>query len=422
MAAAPRCRSPPGGAKAPVKLGTALRVEPAARNTLIASIGLSMMVLCTIDLLQVYLPALGVERGIPTQSIGVLLALRAAATVLSRLGMDRLVRAVGRARLLLVSTGVSALLVGLLVLDLPVPWMAVLLVLAGLGLGAGPAVEHEVVSAAATEGTRGTWMSIRLLGNRLGQAVIPVGVGVFATTLGAGGVFLVLGVAHGGGDACGPSPRCAPWTRLSPASAGSGDDGGNRRQVHLRRSAGFHTGVRSLSMTWARMPSARSDAVHQVVGHAQLPVQGRAQVVFGAGRTHRGQRALQGRGGVGRGSVPRPLRRRRMGHRIEALKDPGTSGAAKAASIQGCAAASGEAAKEPKSTSSPAAISGAGIDSKSGSASMTSSKRAASTSMSANPSSTASAPVNVRSGERQVFAQVPRRAGHQVRRTPTSGL
>ncbi|WP_181578325.1 MFS transporter [Arthrobacter sp. AQ5-05] len=187
----------PGGSNAPVKLGTALKVEPAARNTLIASIGLSMMVLCSIDLLQVYLPALGVERGIPTQTIGGLLALRAAATVLSRLGMDRLVRAVGRARLLLVSTGASALLVGLLVLDLPVPAMAALLAAAGLGLGLGQPLSMTVVSTAATEGTRGTWMSIRLLGNRLGQAVIPVGVGVFATSMGAGGVFLVLGTLMG---------------------------------------------------------------------------------------------------------------------------------------------------------------------------------------------------------------------------------
>ena len=184
-----------GPAKAQVKLRTALRVRPAARNTLVASIGLSMMVLCTVDLLQVYLPALAVERGISTQAVGVLLALRAGATVLSRLAMDRLVRAVGRARLLLGSTGIAAVLIALLVLPLPTPWMGVLLVLAGLGLGIGQPLSMTVVSMTATEGTRGTWMSIRLLGNRLGQAVIPVGVGVFATSLGAGGVFLALGAA-----------------------------------------------------------------------------------------------------------------------------------------------------------------------------------------------------------------------------------
>ncbi|MHA7241697.1 MFS transporter [Paeniglutamicibacter antarcticus] len=181
------------GAQDPMKLKTALGVGTEARNTLVASIGLSMLVLCTIDLLQVYLPALGVERGIPAQTIGNLLALRAAATVLSRLGMDRLVRTLGRARLLLGSTGISAVMVGLLMLQLPVGAMAVLLVLAGLGLGLGQPLSMTVVTMLATEGTRGTWMSIRLLGNRMGQAVIPVGVGIFATALGAGGVFLVLG-------------------------------------------------------------------------------------------------------------------------------------------------------------------------------------------------------------------------------------
>ena len=81
----------------------------------------------------------------------------------------------------------------MLVLDLGVFWMAVLLVLAGFSLGIGQPLSMSIVSAAASEGTRGTWMSIRLLGNRLGQAVIPVGVGIFATGLGAGGVFAVLG-------------------------------------------------------------------------------------------------------------------------------------------------------------------------------------------------------------------------------------
>lgn len=188
--AAPRAAS---RAQPPVKLSTALNVEPATRNTLLASIGLSMMVLCTIDLLQVYLPALAIERGIPVQTVGLLLALRATATVLSRLGLDRLVRSIGRARLLLASTGMSAVLVALLVLELNVFWMGAVLVAAGLSLGIGQPLSMSVVSAAASEGTRGTWMSIRLLGNRLGQAVIPVGVGIFATGLGAGGVFAVLG-------------------------------------------------------------------------------------------------------------------------------------------------------------------------------------------------------------------------------------
>lgn len=179
--------------QAPMKLSTALKVEPATRNTLFASIGLSMMVLCTVDLLQVYLPALAVERGIPANTVGILLALRAGATVFSRLGLERLVRSVGRARLLLASTGISALLIGLLAVDLSVLLMALLLALAGLSLGIGQPLSMSVVSMAAAQGTQGTWMSIRLLANRLGQTVIPAGIGLFATGFGAPGVFVVLG-------------------------------------------------------------------------------------------------------------------------------------------------------------------------------------------------------------------------------------
>ncbi|ASN38339.1 MFS transporter [Arthrobacter sp. 7749] len=180
-----------------VKLRTALNVERSARSPLIASITLSMMVLCTVDLLQVYLPALAVERGISTQTVGLLLAARAGATVLSRLGLDHLVRRFGRGTLMLVSTGAAAVLVALLVVPLPVIAMAVALVLAGLALGIGQPLSMSVVTLIAPEGTRGTWMSIRLLGNRLGQSVIPVGIGIFATTLGAGGAFAALGTAMG---------------------------------------------------------------------------------------------------------------------------------------------------------------------------------------------------------------------------------
>ena len=181
--------------KAPMKLSLVLKVEPATRQTLFASISLSMMVLCTVDLLQVYLPALAVERGIPASTVGMLLALRAGATVFSRLGLDRLVRGVGRARLLLASTAISALLIALLAVEMPVVLMSVLLVFAGLSLGIGQPLSMSLVSTTAAEGTQGTWMAIRLLGNRLGQAVIPVGVGIFATGFGAPGVFVVLGTS-----------------------------------------------------------------------------------------------------------------------------------------------------------------------------------------------------------------------------------
>lgn len=126
-------------------------------------------------------------------TVGMLLALRAAATVFSRLGLERLVRGVGRARLLLASTAVSAVLIALLAVEMSVVLMSVLLVLAGLSLGIGQPLSMSVVSTTAAEGTQGTWMAIRLLGNRLGQAVIPVGVGIFATSFGAPGVFAVLG-------------------------------------------------------------------------------------------------------------------------------------------------------------------------------------------------------------------------------------
>ncbi|MER6595521.1 MFS transporter, partial [Micromonospora purpureochromogenes] len=67
---------------------------------LVRALAVSCVVLAAVDITLVYLPALGAERGIAAGSIGVLLRLRAVASMASRLLLGRLVAAVGRRRLL----------------------------------------------------------------------------------------------------------------------------------------------------------------------------------------------------------------------------------------------------------------------------------------------------------------------------------
>jgi MFS family permease len=185
-------RGRPGAASVPDQsLRGALTVPRATRRTMTGAMLVSTLVLSAIDLVQVYLPALGVERGISSGAVGVLLTLRATASMVSRLRLAWITDRVGRSRLVVGSTLVAAAGIGALTLDLPVGALGVALVVAGLALGVGQPLSMSIVALAAPAGTVSTWLALRLTGNRLGQAAIPAVVSVVAASAGAGTVFLV---------------------------------------------------------------------------------------------------------------------------------------------------------------------------------------------------------------------------------------
>lgn len=153
----------------------------------------SMTVLATMDVLVVYLPALGQERGLSVATVGALLAVRAAASMMSRLFLGRLVDSIGRDRLMLGSLIVAATSVVALAL-VPLPAMFIVMAVAGVTLGIGQPLTMSWVAARATSGSRGTAMSLRLLGNRVGQVVIPLAAGSVAVATGTAGVIAVAGL------------------------------------------------------------------------------------------------------------------------------------------------------------------------------------------------------------------------------------
>ncbi|WP_049562640.1 MFS transporter [Nonomuraea sp. SBT364] len=157
----------------------------------------SCVVLAAVDITLAYLPALGTELGLTAGAVGLLLTLRGLASMISRFFLGRLARAVGRRRLLVVSTlGAAA---GMLLTPVPMPlWLlAALLVVVGFGLGVGQPLTMSWLAESAPEGMRGRAMSLRLVGNRTGQLVIPGAAGLVAAGLGAGGVLLVAALSLG---------------------------------------------------------------------------------------------------------------------------------------------------------------------------------------------------------------------------------
>lgn len=188
-------RTDPGSVTGP-------RTAPAVREPVLAILRMpgmapamlaSLTVLATMDILVVYLPALGEERGFTVATVGALLAVRAGASMASRLWLGRLVRAVGRERLMVGSLAIAAASVVALPF-LPLPAMVVAMAVAGLTLGVSQPMTMSWVAARASEHARGTAMSLRLLGNRLGQVAIPLAAGSVAVAAGTAGVLAVAGL------------------------------------------------------------------------------------------------------------------------------------------------------------------------------------------------------------------------------------
>jgi len=153
----------------------------------------SMTVLATMDVITVYLPALGEERGLSVVTVGALLAVRAAASMVSRLLLGRLVALFGRDRLMIVSLATAAASVVALPF-LPLPAAFAVMAVAGATLGVCQPMTMAWVAARATDSARGTAMSLRLLGNRVGQVVIPLAAGSLAAVTGTAGVLAAAGL------------------------------------------------------------------------------------------------------------------------------------------------------------------------------------------------------------------------------------
>jgi len=147
-------------------LGTALRVPGLGLAILV-----SLAVIASVDLLVVYLPVLGTERGLPASTIGALLTLRALASMGSRFFLPKLVERCGRGRLLTASIAAAALSVSCLAFHLPVAVLFVVILMVGLALGFGQPLTMAWVAEASPAEVRATALSLRLTGNRLGQTL-----------------------------------------------------------------------------------------------------------------------------------------------------------------------------------------------------------------------------------------------------------
>jgi MFS family permease len=145
-------------------------------------------VLVAIDLLYTFLPVWATERSIDPRIVGMLLAERAAVSVLSRLGLGRLVAVLGRRRLLTAAIAGSALALAALPFC-GVAGAIIVMAVAGCGLGIPQPVTMSWVVSLTAPHLQGTALGLRLTANTVAQLTYPAIIGAAANPFGAVGVF-----------------------------------------------------------------------------------------------------------------------------------------------------------------------------------------------------------------------------------------
>src|SRR5215510_2774616 len=151
----------------------------------------SVVTVTASDLLVIYLPLLGAERNIEASHIGLLLTVRSIAALVARLFYARLIQAVGRPPLTLVSTLVGAAAFALMAVpSLPVMYAASVAI--GVGIGIASTLTISGMVAVAPPEARATAMTMRIMGNRLGLVLMPLVAGLIAAATGVAGILLLL--------------------------------------------------------------------------------------------------------------------------------------------------------------------------------------------------------------------------------------
>jgi predicted MFS family arabinose efflux permease len=189
--------------------GWAILRSPRVRSAMVVSVAL----LTAADLITAYLPVIGELHGIPPVVVGVLLAARGLSSAASRMLLGPMTRRWTRDALILASTVGGALATVLIALSAWVPLLAIALVAGGFLLGLGQPLTMTQIALAVSRRGRSDALALRLLGNRLAQATIPLAAGAAAVTWGVGAVFwlqsalLVVASAWAGSSSFGPRAR-----------------------------------------------------------------------------------------------------------------------------------------------------------------------------------------------------------------------
>lgn len=161
----------------------------------------SMGLLAMLDILTAFLPVVAEQAGVAPVVVGVLLAIRGGASILSRVVLPWLSRRFRRTAMLKASLVISATTLAVPPLFIQNEWLAALFLAAGgFFLGLGQPLTMTMITTTVPDSWRGSALAVRLMANRLGQVGMPVLAGAVAAPLGpAAAIWMTCAVLAGSG-------------------------------------------------------------------------------------------------------------------------------------------------------------------------------------------------------------------------------
>ncbi|MFM1779253.1 MAG: hypothetical protein RIS51_398 [Actinomycetota bacterium] len=156
-----------------------------------SAIFVSGSITAVVDVMLVFLPLLGRELGMSASEVGILLAIRAVASMGVRLVLGPMSQKWGMRKTLNFGSTLTMLSTAAMAFFSDFTVLAVVMVIAGFAMGIGQPVTMAWVSRISNPKQRGLSIAIRLTSNRFGQVVVPAAAGAIALS-GVGTVFWML--------------------------------------------------------------------------------------------------------------------------------------------------------------------------------------------------------------------------------------
>lgn len=152
----------------------------------------SLVISTTIDILTIFIPLLGTKLSITPVMVGVILGVRSAASMLSRLFLGQLSARFGSRSTLLTSTSIATIaLIGMFFSKSALSLTFVIFIV-GFTLGIGQPLTMAWVSKISLPQERAMAITLRLTGNRVGQFALPIAAGFAVGSLGVSSLFIGL--------------------------------------------------------------------------------------------------------------------------------------------------------------------------------------------------------------------------------------
>lgn len=171
------------------KVGEVLRIPTFKSAIFVASASTAV-----VDVVLIFLPLYGREVGLSVTDIGILLAIRALASLAVRLILGQISSRLGLRRILTWGSAVTGLSMVALGFTTSFWWIALIMVVSGFAMGIGQPATMAWVSRISSQESRGLAIAVRLSANRFGQVAMPALAGLVAGASTAGVFYMLAGL------------------------------------------------------------------------------------------------------------------------------------------------------------------------------------------------------------------------------------